>query len=76
MTEQSYTYRGRELPVWSCPHWQDVEDFIESLCPKSYVLTIEYELLPKITGIVFSRDPLVASNAVAAYVITDPEPEP
>ena len=75
ITEDVLAWRGRELPVWSYAHWKDVEHFVDTLCPQDYVLTINPELQPEVTGLVFSQDPTTAANAVAAFRITTVEPE-
>lgn len=73
---ETFTWDGKVLPLWQFEHWVDIEKFVDELCPESYVLTINRELASwHITGIVFSRDPYNAENAVAVYRITDPEPE-
>lgn len=74
-TDETFIWQTAELPVWSFEHWKDLETFFDQLCPEPYVAEIKPELQPHITGIVFSRDPLVPENAVACYRITDPEPE-
>lgn len=75
-TEQTFTWDGKQLPVWQFEHWADIEKFVDELCPEDYVLTINRELATAdITGIVFSREPFKPENAVAVYRITDPEPE-
>lgn len=75
-TDETFIWCGSELPVWSFEHWRDLEKFLDDLCPEEYVANIRPELQPPITGLVFKQDPLVVVNAVAAFRITDPEPEP
>lgn len=76
--EQTYTYQGVELPLWKFKTWKDMEDFIDTLSPTQYVARIVYELHPEgiVTGFIYKDDPLEAHNLVAAYDITDPEPQP
>lgn len=73
---ETFTWDGRTLPLWEFEHWRDAENFVDELCPETYVLTINRELATQhITGLVFSREPMEPDNAVAVYRITDPEPE-
>lgn len=67
---------GQELPLWTYTTWAELERFIDQLCPDEYTATIRYELHTSgITGLVHSAEPESAANAVAAYRITNPEPE-
>lgn len=74
-TDETFIWANSTLPVWSFTLWADLENFMDELCPVEYVANIRPELQPHITGLVFSKDPLVPANAVAAFRITDPEPE-
>lgn len=74
-TDETFQWESATLPVWSFTRWADMEKFLDDLCPEEYVANIRYELQPRITGLIFSKDPLVVANAVACFRITDPEPE-
>lgn len=74
-TDETFSWQGVALPVWNFPHWTDLEQFLDNLCPEPYVANIRLELQPGVTGLVVSRDPLVPATAVACFRITDPEPE-
>lgn len=74
----TYTWKGQQLLLWTFQHWKTMEDFLDELCPEAYVAEIRYELHKEglVTGFIYSKDPLVPPNIVAAYRITDPEPQP
>lgn len=72
ITEQIYSWQGAELPMWTFERWEDLENFVDDFCPEEYIATIQYELQPEITGLVFSKEPQEPANAVAAYIITEP----
>lgn len=78
ITNATYSFEGRELPLWTFTHWKHMEDFLDDLCPEPYAASIRYELHTEglVTGFIYSAEPLTPENLVAAYKITDPEPQP
>lgn len=76
-SDETFTWHGKDLPVWNFNQWRDLEDFLDRMCPPEYVanITREHQAEHDIWGLVFSREPCIAATAVSAYRITDPEPE-
>lgn len=74
---ETYTYKGVTVPLWRFTTWKALEDFIDDLTPTQYVAQIVYELHSEgiVTGFIYSDDPMEPHNLVAAYDITNPEPQ-